>query len=134
MVAPVASPSFLSLRQVDGEGLAHAPLLHLDRPDERWIGWSDYLTAQGLSAATSDGALTFNNYPILIQAAIAGEGVALGWLPLVSELIERRILVPCGEPLETGAHGYDFIEPPHKLPPPGLTTIRDWFLEQAGEC
>jgi DNA-binding transcriptional LysR family regulator len=133
-VVPVASPGFLSLHQVDHEGLAHAPLLHLDIPDGRWIGWPDYLTARGLPTASADGALTFNNYPILIQAAIAGEGVALGWLPLMSQLINRGILVPCGEQLRTGARGYDFIEPPQKLPSTGLATMRDWFLEQAGEC
>ncbi|MGE2211214.1 hypothetical protein [Pseudomonas aeruginosa] len=36
--------------------------------------------------------LSFDNYTLLIQAAIAGQGVAIGWHHLVDGLLEQGLL------------------------------------------
>ena len=133
VVVPVASPGFLAARPAASpERLAHAPLLHLDVPEKgRWIRWRDYFLAHGVDGGPLASNLTFDNYPLLIQAAIAGRGVALGWEPLISDLLHREMLVRAGEPLRTGARGYDFIVPRRRPFESPLSDIRDWIVREA---
>lgn len=41
----------------------------------------------------SEPVLTFNNYTLLVQAAIAGQGVGIGWGTLVDDLVDNGMLV-----------------------------------------
>ena len=70
--------------------LAELPLLHL-RPEHRsrWFDWDGLFRALGIAAVPTPGALRFDNYTLLIQAAIAGQGVAIGWRHLVDELLTQ---------------------------------------------
>jgi DNA-binding transcriptional LysR family regulator len=55
-----------------------------DKPDER------------------PGGLQFSDYTVVVQAALLGQGVALGWLNVVSHLLTRGDLVPVGQVMRTG--------------------------------
>lgn len=131
VVVPLASPSLLAGREGGGPAFADMPLLHLDVPEAgRWITWADYLSGRGGGRMAGEGGLSFNNYPLLMQAAIAGQGVALGWLPLIQDLLDRKLLAAAGEPLRSGGPGYGFIVPPggrHKLV---LDDIEAWLLAE----
>jgi DNA-binding transcriptional LysR family regulator len=134
VVVPVASPALAAgWAEHSPEHLARAPLLHLDVPEKgRWIRWRDYFLAHGVDGGGVESNLTFDNYPLLIQAAIAGRGVALGWEPLISDLLHRAMLVEVSEPLRTGGRGYDFIIPRSGSFESPLINIRDWILREAG--
>ena len=97
-VFPVCSPKLAHERRrplkkpVD---LAHHVLLHLDDPAGSWpwLNWQDWLEAMKLSDMQPAGVLRFSHYEQLIQAAVAGEGVALGRDPLVRTALRRKQLV-----------------------------------------
>ena len=77
----------------------------------RWLTWADYFRRQEWherSPSLADGT-AFNNYPLLMQAALSGQGVALGWRPLVDELIARGLVVPVAPEVHTESRGYDLI-------------------------
>jgi len=67
----------------------------------------------------------------VVQAAVEGHGVALGWAPLVDELLDRGALVIAHDrPVQTG-RGY-FLEAACEERPHGVQALlRDWLL---GEC
>ena len=110
--------------------IASAPLLHLDLPGPgRWLDWRGYFRRLGLgSAIARPSGTAFNNYPLLMQAAVAGQGVALGWRPLVDDQIERGLLVPVGPEIRDHSRGYELILDPARARD-ATTVARSWLLE-----
>jgi len=62
------------------QDLAHHTLLHFDYAgaETMYMDWGTWLTALGIGELKSGGALHFSQYEQMIQAAISGQGVALG--------------------------------------------------------
>jgi putative choline sulfate-utilization transcription factor len=132
-VMAVCTPDFRS-RHAGTEGRldpARMPLLHLDSAEAgRWLTWRDWFQAQGLPPATAGGS-TFNNYPLVIQAALLGQGVALGWLPLIRDMLQSGQLVPALEGTVETEHGYVLVLS-DRLPPGRIgDQFRDWLLGEA---
>ncbi|WP_217477703.1 choline sulfate utilization transcriptional regulator [Stutzerimonas stutzeri] len=116
-VYPVCSPSLLrgQTTPLAPAALARLPLLHL-RPESRsrWLDWGSLFRALGITEAPSSGMLRFDNYTLLIQAAIAGQGVAIGWRHLVDELLAQGLLCRvCSESVQT-RFGYHVVLPERK--------------------
>jgi DNA-binding transcriptional LysR family regulator len=95
---PVCSPRLLEdpkrpLRHP--ADLVHHTLLRYDVRDLKgpFMDWDTWLTALGLADLQPAGAHTFNQTDQVIQAAIAGQGVALGQSRLVAGLIAAGTLV-----------------------------------------
>ena len=97
-VVPVVSPALLRdrgrplRRLADLEG--HV-LLHLQDPLGRmpWIDWNTWLTSSGVPNLVPAGNLRFSQYDQLLQAAVSGQGVALGRIPLIDHALARGDLV-----------------------------------------
>lgn len=82
-------------------------LLHLVAgPGAAWMTWTDWLAASGVARRAGTGELGLTTYDLVIQAARAGEGVALGWLPLVAPLLERGELMAAGPEVRRADCGY----------------------------
>ncbi len=134
IVVPVCSPGFLA--QYGGSGLptdlASLPLLHLESAEPlRWLGWEQWCTRHGVAPTGDSHDLTLNNYPLVIQAAIAGQGVALGWTPLVDDLVRNGQLVAAFAPPTRTAHGYCLVEPQAQRSTEPVQRFRAWMV---GEC
>lgn len=129
-VVPVAGAAFLARHP--RPDLRSVPLLHLDLPSAgRWLTWAEYLALQGLAPPAPQGGIAFNNYPLLVQAAIAGQGVALGWRPLIDELVERELVLPVAPPVRIGARGYDLLVERARPRDAGLLArFRAWLLHE----
>jgi DNA-binding transcriptional LysR family regulator len=97
-VLPVCSASLVERtgkpleRPVD---LAHHVLLHLDDPDNPtpWLSWTNWLAKVGCAQLKPVRSLAFNYSEQVVRAALAGQGVALGRLPLVRDLLHDGSLV-----------------------------------------
>ncbi len=98
-VSPVCSPRLLRpphppLKR-PGDLAAHT-LLRME-PDggNQLQDWGLWLHALGLAELRPAGVLHFSSYDQLISAAIAGQGVALGRVPLIeSHLKSRKLIAP----------------------------------------
>lgn len=94
-IFPVCSPSLLK----DGPRLQSLPdlaahtLLDRDEAGTFGVSWKTWLARVRADASPIRRRVLFNNYDLLIRAAIEGQGVALGWSPLVNELLKQHILV-----------------------------------------
>ena len=115
------------------QDLKHHTLLHFDYPgaEKTFMDWGTWLAALGIHDLKSAGALHFSQYEQMIQAAISGQGVALGRQPLVNELIQSGMLAtPFKQPL-VGSRAYFIIESPLGAGKPHVRQFADWVLEEA---
>ena len=100
-VFPVCSPQWLKSQAapLTVQTLQDCPLLHLRQENNsQWFDWSGVFRELGITTAPTPGQLRFDNYTLLIQAAIAGQGVAIGWRHLVDNLLEQKWLCrPIGD-------------------------------------
>ena len=96
-VVPVAHPSFGAGALRNRQALSRLALLEMDTPrghrQPAWLRWATWLKARGWADARARAVLRFNQYDQVIQAALGGQGVALGRLPLLQPLLDEGRLV-----------------------------------------
>ncbi|MDR5784242.1 LysR family transcriptional regulator [Caballeronia sp. LZ065] len=130
-VMPVCSPALLHKVQAPrtpADFLA-LPLLHLEATHpERWLSWSAWFEVHGLAAPPTQGGFTFNSYALVTHAAVMGQGVALGWAPLVDELIATGQLVALRDTPLVTERGYMLVTP--REPAAAVRAFSDWLLEE----
>lgn len=98
-VFPVCSPQFLADHPEvsDPNNLSQAKLLVLD--EEPWVSWDTWLHRCGFEKPSKQANKTvINEYPLLIQAAMNGQGLALAWENLLDQHLKAGQLV---KPVET---------------------------------
>ena len=130
-VVPVCSPSMRERHALAGGtpgAVMELPLLHLGSSgQEPWMTWQEWAQLQGLPADGELQSLTLGNYPLLIQAAVAGHGVALGWRPLVDALLRDGQLAGLPVPALRTRRGYFLVQPRGREPWEALDSLRDWI-------
>lgn len=132
-VFPVCSPHLLRNlpRPLTPALLVELPLLHL-RPESRanWFGWDGVFRALGIADKPTAGALRFDNYTLLVQAAIAGQGVAIGWRYLIDELLAQGLLVRMLDTRIGSAFGYYVVMPERKRRARVAGYFLDWLQNE----
>lgn len=131
-VFPVCSPAYLkrvpALR--DPQSITRTTLLHLEeryRPRLDWPGW---LARFGVTLARATKQFSFNDYSIVLQAALEGQGVALGWRHIVAPLIEQGLLVrPLKESVTTDQPMYIIASRAGRSRPDAMH-LRDWLMAE----
>lgn len=101
-LAPVCSPQYVKEARAakrplaKPEDLRHHVLLDLHDPTGRWpwLSWRAWLEARGIEDLEAAGTLTFDQYDQVFQAALHGQGIALGRMTLAGQHIRRKNLVP----------------------------------------
>lgn len=135
-VFPVCSPQLLKGRALPlpPAALAELPLLHL-RPESRsrWFDWNGLFRAFGVAGAPGAGALRFDNYTLLVQAAIAGQGVAIGWRHLVDDLLVQELLCRVCSGEVRSEFGYYVVLPERKRRQRLTQQFVDWLQAELGE-
>lgn len=110
-VRPFASPSLATELGLTASStpaaLSTTNLLHIDtdgRPNMTWAEWFSESSNDEITPASP--RLLYNAYPTVIQEALASNGIALGWQHLLSDMVERGLLVPVGPIVqrERGGH------------------------------
>src|SRR5512140_1910966 len=133
---PVASPELArraGARLARPADLARHVLLHLDDPEGRtpWLDWRAWLAANGEPGLKPAGALRFKLYDQVIQAAVGGQGVALGRIPLIAEhLRDGRLVAPFAKRYDT-ARGYFAVVAPHSVGRPDVADFVAWLAAEA---
>jgi LysR family transcriptional regulator, glycine cleavage system transcriptional activator len=132
ILVPVAHPSLGVTAIEDPATLRRHVLIDYDDSSRPWLQWKHWLRAAGhKGAAAGNGRLLFNQYDQVVQAALAGQGVALGRLALVGHLLaEGKLAVATGRPPVTTDHGYWLLERPG-AGSRALSAVRDWILAEA---
>jgi DNA-binding transcriptional LysR family regulator len=134
-IFPVCSPDYLrSGRSLTTPiDLLDTTLLYMDPQGPDWVTWSEWLRAQGEAIETPlPAGPMFNSYPMLLQAAIDGEGVALGTAELLDAFLGDGTLVrPLAEEYRTG-RGYYLALPARRPTSPRVQALYDWLMGSVG--
>lgn len=108
-VFAVCSPAYLAgSRHVLGlDELREQRLLWLEDQHERWYSWKSWFETlrKPLSAKTLN-TVSFNDYSLLLSAALAGQGVALGWDGLIDQFLENGTLLRVSKESVRSERGY----------------------------
>ena len=138
-VFPVCSPQLADGRLVDGlvplrapEDLRRHTLLHDDVSTGEAPDWRRWLTAAGVTGVNPERGPRYSHSSLVLQAAIDGQGVALGRSSLVSlDLEAGRLVQPFGPTLPSHYACY-VVSPVATAERPKIKAFRDWLLEEAG--
>lgn len=127
-IVAVAAPSFLARHKVKtAQDLAGLPLLSVEGVDWTWTTWGDFLRAAGASYRKLT-IRRFNSYVIALQAAQAGQGVALGWVSLVKPLLARKLLVKAGPAEIAAPQSFYLTWTARQSLKQEAEVLRDWLL------
>lgn len=134
-IFPVCSPVLLEganpLRVP--EDLRHHTLLHdtMVTTDERWYTWAPWIGWLGLDDIDLSRGPRFSDSNMMLQAAIDGQGVALGRTAIVAdELADGRLVKPFD--IERPAdYAYHFVCPKDAVDHPRIRAFRDWLFVMA---
>ena len=110
--------------------LARHTLLNLDGPSHAGEDWAWWLESMGVASAAGLRVLGFDNYANVIQAALDGQGVALGFSGIIDLLLANGQLV---RPIEArqSAGGAVYLVSPRGVRLSALAQqFHDWVLEE----
>lgn len=112
--------------------LARGDLIHLDSAATApWFDWPGYLAAIGVArdmGGDGGGHLRCNTYSLVIEAALAGQGIALGWRGLVDPLLAEGRLIEAGPQIAAPDRGYFLTGAP--AGGPGQDRLKAWLMAQ----
>jgi LysR family glycine cleavage system transcriptional activator len=132
VLTPVASPTLRGI--ATPADLAQHTLLEEDdhRPSAEYLTWRYWLTRNAPPALQPRGWIYLNFTYQQIQAALAGQGVALARLALVHESLARGYLVePFGVAGRVASpYAYWLVRWPARRERPELAAFETWLLAQ----
>jgi LysR family glycine cleavage system transcriptional activator len=129
-ILPVCSPAYLAEHgSLDScRDLGRHTLVHLSGSTR--IPWHRYLAAFNYPAPTGSRSLTFSDYSLVIQAAISGRGISLGWWHVVAhELLQKELVPAASQVLETGKNYY-LVSSMRRPLRNAAVLVRDWLLAE----
>lgn len=102
-VFPICAPEYLErmgpLNSITD--LHQHQLIDLEYERWSWMNWSIWLTEKNASLTGAQRVLQCNAYPIVLQAARQGQGIALGWAGFVDDDLKSGALV---RPVQDSLH------------------------------
>ena len=127
--APVCSPRLNIRAPADLE--RHA-LIHSEwrNVDERTPVWPRWYAEAGLRYRPTESQIVFSDETHAIQAAVAGQGIALVSLALVAdELATGALVTPFGPAIE--GHGFHIVIPDSRAEDGKVEAVRVWLAGEA---
>jgi len=134
-IAPVCAPGlFADAAPVSAAELARAPLLHDISPESAEDGadWASWFSAQNAADADTSGGGRFDQAALVLEAAAAGRGVALGRRALVhDDVVSGRLVTVIPDGGVALATGYYVITSRARRASPEATAFIDWLKTEA---
>ena len=130
---PVCSPGYLKAAGKLNEpgDLLDQTLLHLAQFDRNWITWESFFTNFDITDTPQKRGLTYDNYLVLIQSALRGEGIALCGRRLAEDFIAKGDLVrPVKQSLSSDL-GFHLIHSRENPLSAAGVKFHDWILNEA---
>jgi DNA-binding transcriptional LysR family regulator len=123
VMLPMCSPAYLGATD-PAEGNT---IIRLAETPGDWA--ADYASLLTGRRGAAKG-LSFTDYAVVMQAALLGQGIALGWLTVASHWLLTGALVPASDTLTTTRRICEFLPPRNRPMRPIATEIRDWIIAQ----
>jgi DNA-binding transcriptional LysR family regulator len=112
--------------------LRHHVLLNLHDPTGRWpwLSWPAWFEAMGMEPFEPASTLSFDQYDQVLQAALTGQGVALGRMTLAGQHIRAGRLVALFGQQQRLARGYHAVYAAHAARNPDVRRFVEWLRDE----
>ncbi|MBZ9761799.1 LysR family transcriptional regulator [Mesorhizobium sp. CA8] len=135
VVFPVCSPGYLNSnpKPETVNDLVKHKLLHSSDLYRKRMSWSEWMKLAGSDATEIQPDIVFNDYQLTLQAALAGEGISLGWAMSAQQLLNNRLLVrPLDIEIRTD-RAHFLLANEKATANSSCKKIVDWFLSSTSE-
>lgn len=135
-VIPVCSPEYLREHgpiSAPAEFLNHR-LLHFEERHRTRLGWKEWLLHHSVPVTRLNPDAIFTDALASTEAAVLGQGIALGWKHLIQEHIRTgRLVHPLSAVYCSGESIY-LVMPAQRIAKPSAMLFKDWLLEQNADA
>ncbi|WID98846.1 LysR family transcriptional regulator [Bosea vestrisii] len=124
VMLPICSPGYRQAEpeaEVTGEGNT---IINLT---DSALDWAERYPPFATGRSGPVKTLSFSDYAVVVQAALLGQGVAFGWITVVSHALRSGALVPASDRLTRGERNCVLLTPRNRPPSPVVREIRDWI-------
>jgi DNA-binding transcriptional LysR family regulator len=132
-VYPVCSPGYLAGRVLEPADLTHETLLMQEDGQRQWMSWPEWFRLNGVQMPASPQAVAVNHYPQLVQMAILGQGIVLGWRHMIDACLAEGLLVRATQASASHGGGYYVVSPNDRSQNQAARVFTRWLFEQAEE-
>ena len=120
---PVCNPQYLG-DVLLGKGKKRTPtLISMDNQEREWASAFE-------TAGRTVNTLVFSDYAVVVQAALLGQGMALGWLNVISNSLCKGELVPAVDVCRVTSRRCCLVVPANRPVRPVVENVRDWIIEE----
>ncbi|WP_227446569.1 LysR substrate-binding domain-containing protein [Cognatishimia sp. F0-27] len=128
IIYPVAAPRVMKaaapLHAVSD--LLRQRLIHLEEPIRARPSWAQWFRQFGIHEQPPRSGLRLNDYAMVLQAALAGEGFAFGWHHVVEPLVQQDMLVARPDWAWKTGRGFYLVWSRERPLQPKAQIVRDW--------
>jgi LysR family glycine cleavage system transcriptional activator len=137
-ILPVCSPRLLTGERPlrTPADLAFHPLLHDGSPDQEELSspnWAMWLKAAGVGGVDAKRGAKFNQSSLVIEAAVAGKGVALAKSTIALADLEAGRLVAPFDLTTPSSFSYYLVHPASKSRNAAVKAFKKWLREEAAQ-
>ncbi len=114
------------------DDLKSAQLITLEEPHRDRPKWEDFFAAFGARYTDKGTGLRLNDYTLVLQAALAGEGVAFGWGHVTRHLIATGQLTPIDDWCWKTGLGFYLVWSQNAVLTTDAIATKDWIISVKG--
>lgn len=98
--------------------------------DNQERGWTAHFPLLEPCLGRAENGLVFSDYAVVVQAALLGQGMALGWMNVVSHCLAKGELLPAADQLWVTSRRCCLVSPNTRPMRPIVESVRDWIIEE----
>jgi DNA-binding transcriptional LysR family regulator len=132
ILIPICSPAYLENRKEAKQGtIRHSdsrpPISTIDLSDAV-PNWASFFSSGQEGEAIN--SMAFSDYAIVVQAALLGQGVALGWLNVVAHWLNTSALVPERNQIQRTDRKCQLLRLRDRPARPIVMQVQDWLISE----
>ncbi len=129
-IIAVASPAYIARHGLPAEvrALANHSLIHLEEPWRAAPTWAEWFAGAGVTLPPTNRGLLINDYVSVIQAALNGQGIALGWRHLIDAMLDEGRLVQITEYTMRTGSAFHVVWAKDRALSENAVKVRDWLV------
>jgi DNA-binding transcriptional LysR family regulator len=131
-IIAVASPAYIARHGLPSEvrALTTHSLIHLEEPWRAAPTWEEWFASAGISLPSKNRGLVINDYVSVIQAALNGQGIALGWRHLIDLMLDEGRLIQITEYAMNTGSAFHVVWAKDRPLSANAVKVRDWLAER----
>lgn len=129
-ITAIVAPAYVEQhgRPASAAEIAEHRLIHLEEPFRPTFDWADWFADLGLPPPSRAKGLLINDYVLIVQAVLGGQGIALGWRHLTDPMVEAGLLEHVSDHVLRTGQAFHVVWPAGREIGANARRVRDWLL------